>query len=249
MELRQLEYAVAVAEELSFTRAATRLRVAQPAVSQQVRRLERELGQQLFDRSDRQVRVTPAGDVFVAHAAAALAAARAGMDALRSRDGTLTGVLRLGTISHPPAWLYESLAQFRQAHPAVRVVLTDGDPAGLTEAVATGAVDVALIGTVGERRPAGRSGAAVGRGLAVQAVAEEPLVALVPATHPLAGRKEVTLRALAAAGLVTLRPGRGLRAVLEDAFAALDVRPDIGVEVDELGSVPRLVAALSLIHI
>src|SRR4029453_5988592 len=91
MELRQLECVVAIAEEGTFTRAALRLRVAQPAVSQQVRRLERELRRQLFDRADRPVRLTPAGVAFLPFARSALQAAVDGRGAREWLEGTLTG--------------------------------------------------------------------------------------------------------------------------------------------------------------
>ena len=84
MELRQLEYLVAVVEEGSFTRAAQRERVAQPAVSAQIRRLERMVGQQLLTRSSREVRLTEAGAALLPHARAALAAVRAEVDWRRS---------------------------------------------------------------------------------------------------------------------------------------------------------------------
>src|SRR5215213_6125008 len=102
MELRQLQYLVAVAEEASFTRAAARVRVAQPAISQQVAQLERELGERLFDRSDRKVRLTAAGEAFLPHARAALGATVAGRDAVRSLTGLLAGRLVVGVVQVPP---------------------------------------------------------------------------------------------------------------------------------------------------
>src|SRR3954468_16143314 len=96
MDLRQLSYFVAVAEERQFTRAAERVSVAQPAVSAQIGRLERELGERLFHRDPRSVTLTAAGDALLPHARAALAAAERGRDTIASLRGMLTGRLRLG---------------------------------------------------------------------------------------------------------------------------------------------------------
>src|SRR5215218_6503434 len=96
MDLRQMSYFVAVAEEGQFTRAAARERVAQPAVSAQVRRLERELGEQLFHRDPRAVALTDAGAALLPHARAALAAAQRGRDTIASLRGLLHGRLRVG---------------------------------------------------------------------------------------------------------------------------------------------------------
>lgn len=243
MELRQLGYFVAVAEELSFTRAAARLRVAQPAVSQQVRRLERQVRQQLVDRSDRRVRLTPAGEVFIAHAKAALAAAQAGIDEMHSFAGDLSGVFTIGTVPAPPAWLFDCLSRFRSRHPAVRARLVTGDPEQLADAVAIQSVDLALIGVTGPRQPAGPRGSQVGQLLASWPVEREPLVVVVPAGHDLAGRNRVTIRQLAATRLVTLVAGSGLRSVLESVFATVDVSPHVVAEVDDLHQLAPLVRA------
>src|SRR5262250_1482506 len=96
MDLRQLSYFVAVAEEGQFTRAAARVSVAQPAVSAQIRRLERELGEPLFHRDRRAASLTGAGEALLPHARAALSAADRGRDAITSLRGVLHGRLRLG---------------------------------------------------------------------------------------------------------------------------------------------------------
>src|SRR5262245_63725912 len=98
MELRQLSYFVAVADERHFTRAAERVSVAQPAVSAQIRRLERELGEVLFHRDRRGVRPTAAGEAFLPHARAALGAVQRGRDTIASMRGLLSGGLRVGVV-------------------------------------------------------------------------------------------------------------------------------------------------------
>ena len=129
MELRQLAYFVAVAKAKSFTRAAERLYVAQPAVSQQIRRLEAELGAQLFDRSNRRPQLTAAGETLLAHAQQALAASEAGRAALDALNGVVAGRLRLGTIPGVPRVdLAGLLSGFHTAHPRVEITLGEDQP-------------------------------------------------------------------------------------------------------------------------
>src|SRR5262252_6437062 len=100
MELRQLAYFVAVAEERNFTRAAERIPIAQPSISQQIRRLEAELGEHLFIRDRRGIRLTPAGQALLPHARTALQAADGGREAVAALSGLLTGRLAVGLV-HP----------------------------------------------------------------------------------------------------------------------------------------------------
>src|SRR3954447_3239236 len=128
MELRQLQYLVAVVDEGSFTKAATKARVAQPGVSAQIRRLERELGQTLLDRSGGTVRVTAAGAAVLPYARAAMAA----VAAMRDTVAALTGVTRghvtvgiVGSIASPRLDLPALLAAFHHKHPGLEVTVTE----------------------------------------------------------------------------------------------------------------------------
>jgi DNA-binding transcriptional LysR family regulator len=124
MELRQLSYFVAVAEEEQFTRAAVRVSVAQPAVSAQIRRLEHELGEALFHRDQRAVKLTEAGGALLPHARAALAAAERGRDTIASMRGVLQGRLRIGVSGPVDHRFAETLGDFHRAHPAVEIRVT-----------------------------------------------------------------------------------------------------------------------------
>ena len=157
MELRQLEYFVAVAEEASFTRAAARVHVAQPGVSAQIRQLERELGQPLFDRSGRTVRLTEAGAAVLPYARAALEAVDGVRLAVDEIAGLLRGHVNIGMVT---AWaspdLPDLLAAFHRQHPGVEITLTESNSDQMLDALQTGHLDVALVG-LATPPPAGSS--------------------------------------------------------------------------------------------
>jgi DNA-binding transcriptional LysR family regulator len=232
MELRQLEYVVAIAEEGTFTQAAVRVRVAQPAISQQVRRLERELGRRLFDRSGRPVRLTPAGVAFLPFARAALDAAADGRDAVASVEGTLTGRLRIGTVQAPPPFLSDLLGQFRADYPGVEITLRWEHAEELAGQVSSGALDAAVIGLGGQRIPPG---------VATRLLSSEPMVIAVGKDHPLAGRATTTLAALRDQPFVTLPAGSGLRTLVESVCVRAGFTPIIRAETDDLFLVAELV--------
>lgn len=123
MEVRQLEYFVAVVEERSFTKAAQRERVAQPAVSAQIQRLERQVGQRLLNRSHREVRLTQAGAALLPHAKAALAAVRDAQLAVDEVTNLVRGAVAIGTVTVHPVDVARLMAEFNAAYPAVEITL------------------------------------------------------------------------------------------------------------------------------
>ncbi len=147
MELRQLEYFVTVADQRSFTRAAELLHVAQPGVSSQLRQLEREIGQDLLDRSGRRVRLTAAGAAVLPYARAALSAAGGVREVadelaeLRRGQAAFGMVTGCGGIGVP-----DLLAAFHAAHPAIEISLLEDASDRLAAGVRDGSLDVALIG-------------------------------------------------------------------------------------------------------
>ncbi|GAB3826173.1 LysR family transcriptional regulator [Kribbella italica] len=172
MELRQLRYFVTVAEELHFGKAAERLAIVQPAVSQQVARLERELGLRLFDRSSRRVTLTGDGVRMLREARAVLAAAdHAGTVAAELAAGQ-AGVFRIGTSPGLRDRLERGLATLRSASPGIEIQLTSRPPAQQLDAVRTGELDVAFV-----------RGPVSSRGLRAVPLWEEPLSVLLPSTH------------------------------------------------------------------
>ncbi|MCZ7432942.1 LysR family transcriptional regulator [Streptomyces sp. WMMC1477] len=232
MELRQLEYFVAVAEERNFTRAAERVHISQSGVSAQIRQLERDLGTELFDRSARGVTLTAAGEAALTHARAALAAAEAIGQAVGEVAEVLRGRLTVGMVTGCTLTpLFDALAAFHRTHPGVELSLVEGHSLQLLDAVRSGTVDVALVGTA----------TASPEGLEALPVVAERLVVAVPPSHPLARRKRVTLRGVCEHPLVCMPPGTGLRAVFDRACAARNLRPSVTLQA----SAPEAVADLA----
>ncbi|KAA0021718.1 LysR family transcriptional regulator [Antrihabitans cavernicola] len=234
MELRQLEYFVAVAEESSFTKGAARVHVAQPGVSAQIRRLERELGQPLFDRSERTVRLTSVGAAVLPRARAALAAVGTVQSTVDDFTGLIRGHVTVGTVSSTTSGdvdLPELLADFHREHPGIAIALAEDKAAGLIDALLAGRIDVAFV-AVGADDPIG---------LGTATVRNEVLVAAVALDDPLADAATITLAELVERALITLPRGSGIRAILDDACAAAGLTPKVAFEASN----PLVVAQLA----
>ena len=233
MELRHLEVFVAVAEELSFTRASTRLHLVQSGVSSAVKALERDLGASLFDRDRHRVMLTDAGQVLLPAARATLAAAQAARDAVSEARGGLRGTVTVGTmLSTGPFDLPGLLGRFHRTHPgvAVRLRLAASGSAGLAREVLDGGLDLALLSLPGP----------VPAGLSLRPVTEEPLVVVGRPGHPLAARP-ATLAELAAEPFIDYPPGWGTRAIADRAFASAGLAREVPFEAAEYTAVIDLV--------
>jgi DNA-binding transcriptional LysR family regulator len=234
MELRQLGYFVAVAEEGSFTRAGQRMHVAQPGISQQVRRLEHDLGEPLLDRSNQAVRLTAAGTAFLPHARAALAATDAGRAALAELRGLVHGELRLGTIQGTPDIdLAGLLALFHDRYPGVVVTLREDHPDPLIAGLHRGDYDAAIVGLSQPHGP---------DGLSIQLLSIEPLVLVTAPDHRLGHRKHVPVAQLRDDTFVTLPPQSALRGHLEEACSAAGFPARIALETSDVHMLGALVA-------
>lgn len=181
MELRHLRSFVVLAEELHFGRAAARIPLAQPALSHQIKQLEREVGARLLDRGSSGVRLTQAGELFLPHARATLRQATQAVTAVREQISGITGMLRVGVFAHGAAELTTPVLQaFRAARPGVQLTVRELDFTQQTSELAEHRVDVALV----------RPPLADDR-VRLTPLAMEPRVAVVPAGHPLAGAASV----------------------------------------------------------
>jgi DNA-binding transcriptional LysR family regulator len=221
MELRQLAYLVAVADEGTFTRAASRVHVAQPGVSAQVRQLERELGQTLLDRSGRRVTPTDVGAAVLPHARAALRAVESMREAVQALSELVSGRARVGMVAAPGAFgVADLLAGFHAAHPGVEISLLQDESAQLLHGLNDGSLDLALIGVSGPG-PAG---------IERQVIIDDRLMAGVHPEHPLAEHREVGLRTLAQEPLICVPRGTGMRSELQEGCASIGVEPHIAFE-------------------
>jgi DNA-binding transcriptional LysR family regulator len=217
MELRHLRYFVAIAEERSITRAAERLWIAQPGLSTQVRRLEAELGIQLLNRHPRGVELTPAGEVFLERARAALAAAEAARSTGAYLEAGLVGTVRLGIATEAPAGLAPSLlAAFGQDRPAVEVTVVESYSGTLMRDLRDGRLDAVIA-------PAA-SGSAEVRS---SPVGSEPWVVLAGPGHRLAFPGPVDAGKLDGEPVVVTghRDGAGHDRMVADLLTGLGVTP------------------------
>ena len=232
MELRQLEYFLAVAEEANFTRAAGRVHISQSGVSSQIRQLEQELGATLFDRSSRKATLTPAGAAALEPARAALAAAAATRRAVDDVTGLIRGRLALGMVSGCTITpLFDALAAFSRAHPGVELALAEANSDQLIADVRAGTADVALIGACG----------APPTDLENLLIVSEPLVAAVPVTHSLAHASHISIDEIGSHTVVCMPQGTGVRAGFDRACADANVDPEMMLEA----SAPDAIAGLA----
>lgn len=236
MEQRQLEFFVAVAEELNFTRAARRTHAVQSTVSASIRTLERSLGTPLFARSTARVELTDAGRVLLPEARRALDALEAAHAAVAGvRDG-LTGSLRIGTLSGLTAVDLRALvSSFRSRYPGVRLTLSvdAAGSEGLLRRLRERSLDIAFVGV---------------RATSIPDVHLDPIVTfqprlLVPSGHPLAGREKVDPAALADEAFIDLPLGFCNRIRSDNDFLRAGVTRNVAVEVSELSTIPGFVEA------
>jgi DNA-binding transcriptional LysR family regulator len=229
VELRHLEYFLAVADNRSFTEAAKKLHVVQSGVSATIKALERELGAELFVRGPAGVTLTPAGEELRPRARETLDAARAAKDVVNATRGSVRGTVTVGTLTSISVIdLPTLLADLHTRHPRVVVHLraARAGSAGLAQQLRDGDLDVAFL--VFTRPPPAD--------LNARLVAAVPLLLVVPADHPLTQRDSVPLADLAGMSFVDSPPGYGTRTVVDDAFTAAGVERTVAVEVADLGT-------------
>lgn len=223
MELRQLEYFLAVIEEGSFTRAAARLYMVQSSLSASLLSLERELGTALFIRGRRGAELTDAGRALVGPARQALAGADRARDAVAAVTGLLRGTVRVATVAAPrEVDVFETLRRFWQEHPDVQFHVVHDGARDLVGMVANGEVDFAVT-PLARRAPAVR----------FEPVLATPLVVLVPRGHRLAGAREVDPAELLDEPVIDLPRGWWVRDLFDRVFEERSLRRRVRLEVDE----------------
>lgn len=238
MELRRLRYFVAVARRRHFTAAAAEVHVAQPALSQQIRLLERELGITLFDRGGRRVRLTAAGEAFLARAERVLAEVASARTEMAEFAGATRGRVVVGTLpSLAERQLPALLAGFHARHPGLELVLREENTAELLALVARGEVELALVHHLADDdAPAG---------LALEPLFTEDLVAAIAPGHSLARRGSLPLAALRAEPFLLSKPGSVIRQTVLAACAAAGFAPRVAFESGGTATM-RALAAVGL---
>jgi DNA-binding transcriptional LysR family regulator len=234
VEIRQLEYFAAVADELSFSRGAARVHVVQSAISTAIAKLERELGVELFDRSRLRITLTAAGAAFLAEARDVLNAARHARESVAVFHGQLSGTVDVGTLQSTGAIdLPAVLGQFHHTHPLVSVRLrqSTGGSAGHLSAVVDGSMELALI-ALPDKAP---------HGVTTQVLTSQPLLLLCHPDHRLADRDHVVITDLAEETFVCFTAGWGIRRLTDRAFADAGLAPPSPYEVGDYATAAGLV--------
>lgn len=235
MELRHMRYFLAVAEELSFTRAAERVGIGQPPLSMQIKALEQEVGAPLFKRTSHGVELSEVGLVFLPHAHKAVADAEQALRAARQAANGEVGLLRMGFTSsavfHP--LVSHSIQQFRERHPGLEISLSEGITEQLLSDIAGSQLDAAFVRIVSI--PSDELGV-------VELPAEKLKVAL-PRSHPLVRRKSLHLKELAGEKFIMVPRGKG-SALYDEIFSACQAA---GFDPQVIQLAPQLTSAINLV--
>ena len=231
MELRHLRYFVALAEYLSFTKAADRVHVTQSTLSHQIRQLEDEVGQPLFDRIGKKVVTTEAGELFLAYATRALKEVDHGIAMLKPGGGGLTGEVRIGaTHTFNIGLIPECMALFLARHPTVRLRVDELPADQISTKLRAGELDIGIA-----YRPADPSG------LWFEPLYNEEMVLVVSDAHPLAGRKRIRMVELHQQRLVLMPDYFATRTLLDECFQASGAEPIVVAEMSTIAPMLGLV--------
>lgn len=236
IDLRQLRQFVAVAEELNFRRAAERLHMSQPPLSQTIKALEDELGTPLFNRTRRKVELTPPGRVLLDQAHRVLSQMDRAVDAAKGAARGMVGRLSIGFVSSSMYEIFPAiLRRFRERHPAVDLHLEELDTVDQTDALLQRRIDIAL-----NRPPTFYS-----TGIVQETLIRERLIAALPGGHPLASRKTLRLRDLREEPFILIPPrwGTGYHTRVLDACQEAGFVPRVVQEAKFMHSVVGLVGA------
>jgi len=230
MELRTLRYVLAIADHLSFTAAARELNVSQPALSQQIRQLEEELGMQLFARTPHRVALTQGGMLFVDHARRTLESTKRLREAVDAFQGLQRGKLRLAvTQSFNALHLTPALACFLRQHPMIDVTALEWPNNAIVAGVADGTLEL------------GVAFGPIEAPVSASVLYNDRLMLVCSNDHPFASLETVPLEALSEEAVAFLTPDYGTRRALDRFFQTHAVVPDRIVELDTFASILKLI--------
>jgi LysR family hydrogen peroxide-inducible transcriptional activator len=232
MELHQLRYFLAVARTKNFSRAAEQCHVAQPSLSQQIMKLEDELGEKLFERTKREVALAPAGDLLKAHAERVLLEVESARDNVREMRGLVRGRVTLGVLpTIAPYFLPRRLRKFTAKYPAVEVVVHEDTTDQLASALLAREVDLAVVSLPVERV-----------GLVAEEFFEEKLLVVLPAGHRLVRKRWLTLDDLELEAFILMKEGHCLAGQALKFCRLNGFAPRVSFRSAQIGTVLAFVA-------
>jgi LysR family transcriptional regulator, hydrogen peroxide-inducible genes activator len=233
MEMHQLRYFAAVARTGTFSQAARECRVAQPSLSQQIIKLEEELGERLFERTQRKALLTPAGSLLLPQAASILEAARLVHQEIREMGGQVRGKILLGALpTIAPYFLPEIIRSFRKKYPAVELVLHEDTTHQLLRALEENELDLALIS---DAPPSPR--------IEIQQLFSEELFLCLPAFHPLVRRNKVVAADLQQEKFILMQDGHCLGDQAQQFCHSRGFQPEISCRSVQISTVLAMIQA------
>src|SRR5512134_3518166 len=230
--IRQLQIFVTAADHLSFARTSEQLHLTQAAVSLQIKQLETMVGLALFERRGKKLALTEAGEHLLRYARQILDALKDADAAISALKGLRGGHVRMGVVSTAKYFAPALLAQFHRRHPGVRVSLSVNNREVIVRDLERGEIDVAVMGTPPQRFET-----------TAVAFADNPLVVIAPATHPLAHRRRIPLSALSGETFMVREQGSGTRSSMERFFAERGFAPKIGSVMSSNETIKQAVMA------
>ena len=232
LTLRQMRVFAAVARNLSFTRAARELHLTQPAVSQQIKLLEEDVGMPLFEQIGRKVHLAPAGTELLRYTEQAMELLRQAAESLSAMRGLKRGVLKLGAVSTAKYFAPSLLSAFTPAYPEVSIKFAVGNREEIIKQLADNQIDMVIMG----RPPRELETVA-------EPFAKHPLVIIASPTHPLAARRRIKLAHLASESFIIREEGSGTRASMERVFRERGVPMRVSMEVSSNETIKQSVMA------
>lgn len=233
MEFHQIRYVCAIAETGSFSRAAERCQVAQPSLSQQVLKLEEDLGAKLFDRLGRSVRLTEAGRAFIPYARSILEQMEAARSSVLDKDADVRGSVAVGVIpTIAPYLIPRYTAAFTRKYPDAKLRIVEALTPALIENLRDLSIDLAILALPLRHKD-----------LELFPIRTEPLFAVVPKDHPYAGASSISLKDLRGESFVMLRDGHCFRDLSLATCTQARITPNIAFESDQFSSLFGMVAA------